>query len=262
MNTNTAREVLLAMSYLYSGDWQKIYEAISLRLMPSDEEIEQAKTHTKCNYITLADPDYPEYIKQIYRPPFVIYYYGDISLLTKPRKNLSIIGSRSPKEDDASMVDNIVGGLNPDINVVSGLAAGTDALAHEAAFKFNHKTIAVLGSGIDYCYPLININIYKKIKEEGLLISEYPGCTPPNQYQFPARNRIIAMLSKAVLIICGKRHSGTFITAEYGLIYNKYVCCVPSRDFKDSVCNLLIKEGAYLVEDSEDVNEIMDEKIY
>ena len=258
----TPRKILLAMSYKYAGDWQKIYEAVCLGDMPTDEEILDALNNTKSNFLTLADIEYPEYLRQIYRPPFVLYYYGDITLLNNPRKNLSVIGSRSPSETDIGIAQEIIGGLPDDVVIVSGLAAGVDGVAHQAALDNNLKTVAVLGGGIDNCYPSININIYKKIKEEGLLISEYPGSTLPNQSQFPARNRIIAMISKCVLIICGKRISGTFITANYALMYNKYVACVPSRDFKDSVCNLLIKEGAYLIESSDDVKEIMSENLY
>ncbi len=256
------RELLLAMSYKHSGDWQKIYEDCVLKNMPTLEEINLAKKRVRSGYITILDPDYPEYLKKYYRPPFVLYYHGDISLINSPKDNLSVIGSRDCLQEDIDLTKKTIKELDKKTVIVSGLAEGIDGAAHEAALENDLKTIAVLGSGIEKCYPPININIYKKIKENGLVISEYPGYFSGNQLSFPARNRIIAMLSRATLITCGLRHSGTFITAEWALMFGKVVGCIPSRNFGDSVCNLLIKEGAYLIEDASDVKELMSGKIY
>ena len=119
-------------------------------------------------------------------------------------------------EYGVNATEDIVGGIADQYNIVSGLAVGIDTIAHETTLSTGGKTIAVLGSGIDYVFPSSNMYLYKRIKENGLVISEYPGMTPPRTDTFPMRNRIIAMFSKAILVICGKRKSGTMRKELYG----------------------------------------------
>ena len=199
------------------------------------------------------DKEYPPELKKVYRAPIVLYYYGDISLLYKEKEALAVIGSRECTEVGRTITDQLVTELAPDFRIVSGLAKGIDAVAHESAIKAGGDTIAVLGSGIDYCYPYENYALYRLIKEKGLVISEYPNFTMPTQISFPMRNRIIAGLSKGILITEAKKKSGTMITVRWAQMIDKDIMCVPYRPSDESGCNQLIKEGAFMVEDSDDV---------
>ena len=106
------------------------------------------------------------------RPPFVLFYYGDISLITNIKVNLSVVGSRDFSAYGEKVTKDIVRSLPREINIVSGLARGIDMIAHRSALDSLHKAIAVLGSGIDVCYPLSNKDLYEEIKQKGLVISE------------------------------------------------------------------------------------------
>ena len=137
--------------------------------------------------------------------------------------------------------------------IVSGLAKGIDSIAHKGAIEGGGKTVAILGSGIDYCYPSENKELYDEIKSSHLLISEYPNKSMPTPEQFPWRNRIIAGLSNTIVVAEAGIHSGTYITVADGLMNGRNICCVPHMANLNSGCNKLIKEGAALVENAKDV---------
>ena len=176
MNTLSHREILACIAIQEKGDWSRIYERIKEKDYPSDDEaIETLKT-IKYNYITLADEVYPDMWKNTYRPPFVLFYYGDINiLLDDPQKCLAVIGSREYTEYGEKITRQLVKEVAKERVIVSGLAKGIDTIAAETAIKYGGKTVAVLGSGIDYCYPFENFDLYLYIKKYHLLISEYPG---------------------------------------------------------------------------------------
>ena len=138
------------------------------------------------------------------------------------------------------------------LTVVSGLAIGIDTAAGEASVPYG-CAVAVLGNGLDYVYPLENSDLQKKIGSAGLLLSEYPDGTPPTQRSFPARNRIIAGLSKGTVIVEAQKYSGTMITAAFALEFNRELAAVPHRAGEGSVCNEIIKEGGALVETTDDL---------
>ena len=139
--------------------------------------------------------------------------------------------------------------------VVSGLAAGIDFYAHKGILDGNGLTIAVLGNGIDIVYPRANREMYKRIKNHGLLLTEFPLGTPPYKRNFPMRNRIISGLSRGVVIIEAAQNSGALITAQYALEQGREVMAFPGRAGSASFNgnNSLIKEGAYLVENASDI---------
>lgn len=249
----SVREILIAHAIHFNGDWDKLFDSISDREYLSSEEITAANMNLKCKALTIADPEYPEYLRHAFKPPIVLFYEGDISLIQDPSKCLAVVGTRKPTEKGKAITREIVHKTCKEYITVSGLASGIDRIAHVTAIRGGGKTIAVLGSGIDYCYPTENNDIFKKIKENHLLISEYPPGSPPNQGNFPQRNRLIAIFSKGVLITESSIRSGTSITANFGLSFGREVMCVPSDDFNNSGCNLFIKEGAALVENAEDV---------
>ena len=229
------RKILVALAIHYGGEWDKIYKALMEKRYLPDDVADAYISSLKCNFITILDSDYPEYLKEQRCPPFVLFYYGDISLINDP----------------------IVSQLNKDIIVVSGLAKGIDAIAHLTSFKTNRRTVAVLGCGIENVYPVDNEELYSKFRKSkfNLIISEYPGMTNPEMFHFPARNRLIAAFSSSVLVTEAKIQSGTMITASFAVHYDRRVLCLPSNDYGNSGCNALIREGAILVENAEQVNE-------
>lgn len=252
-----ARDLLIALSLKYNGDWTLIYDALSNKTVQDENEL---KTYLKKNHyktLTMLDSDYPECLKQVYKPPFVLFYVGDISLLNDNTKKLAVVGSRKASEKFKAKTREIIINLYKDIVIVSGLAKGIDGIAHKSAIESNKKTIAIIGSGLDYTFPSENAELYSKIKQNHLLLSEYPEYVPPCQDNFPWRNRIIAGLSKAVFIPEAKHKSGTVITAGYAINMGKEILCLPSENFGDSACNVFLKEGARLVENADDVMEFL-----
>jgi len=250
-----SRNILLCLSLKYSGDWERIYQAICDRenLKLSEQEIDAANKKIKSQFITILDQEYPEHLRRSFKPPFVLYYYGNISLLNNIENSIAIVGSRENSDYGASITNQLAEELSSNYTIVSGLAKGIDAIAHQAVINRGGNTIAVLGSGIDVCYPFDNKDLYEEIKSNQLLISEYPNKCTPDSIHFPIRNRIIVALSKGVLVTEAKLRSGTMITVNYALEAGKPVMCVPERANVDSGCNALIKAGATLVETKEDV---------
>ena len=255
-----ARNILIYLSMLYKGDFDQIYNAlIQHDNPPSDEEVNEILKKVTSPCITILDDDYPDYLKQkVYHPPFVLYYYGDISLLKDENKNIAFIGSRKCSDYGQKITSQIVSEVSEKFNIVSGLAKGIDTCAHSACVNKIGKTIAVLGCGIDVCYPSSNHRLYHIIKNHGLLISEYPNDTPPEAHYFPMRNRIIVGLSRLIVITEAKKHSGTQISTAFALSSGKDVCCVPYPADNNSLCNHLIKQGAYMIENAKDLYDVLD----
>ncbi len=251
-----AREIIIYLSLMHKGEWDEIYSDIKNKVKNfNDEDIKREISKLKCQCITIIDENYPNDLKNIYKPPFVLYYYGDFSLLNNPERIVCSIGTREPSNYGVKMTHKVIAGLPKDIVIISGLAAGIDIESHKTAIENGLKTIAVLGSGIDNCYPRENIEIYEEIKNNHLLISEYPFEARPNRAHFPMRNRILAALSKTIFVTDASYHSGTSITVSFALECGKSVCCIPHHGDEESLCNKLIKEGAALIEKSDDLLE-------
>ncbi|MCH5171230.1 MAG: DNA-processing protein DprA [Erysipelotrichales bacterium] len=249
----TADEILLYLSLKYNGDWDKIYEAIKLKKDFSEQEFLSLKTKNKSNYITILNENYPTSLKDCYKPPFVLFYYGDINLLNA-KKKITIVGSRNCSQYGELCVLNITKELvQNDYIVVSGMAKGLDSFAHQVALDNGGKTIAVLGTGIDLCYPKQNFGIYKRIQENGLVISEYPTDTTIIKENFPKRNRILAALCEGVFVPEFKANSGTGITISMALNMGKPIFCTPHPIDDETANNNLIKDGAILVENANDI---------
>lgn len=253
----TGREILIYLSIKYKGNWDAVYGAIKRKEPIEETSFNELMAMVKSQTLTILDKSYPAHLKQCYKPPFVLYYYGDLSLLERQYETIAYVGSRKASEYGCKMARIIVGELAKRMVVVSGLARGIDTVAHETAINSKGKTIAILGSGIDYCYPRENKDLYDKIKNEHLLISEYPNHTEPDSSQFPLRNRLIAIFAKSVVVGEAGMKSGTLITVSYALSSGRDVCCVPYPADLSSACNSLIKQGAKLVESANDVYEEM-----
>lgn len=206
--------------------------------------------------ISIKDEKYPERLKQIAQPPVFLYYRGDISLAGK-EKTIAVVGTRKPtvygKNSCERIIDELIEG---DITTISGLALGIDTVCHKRTLQKGGKTIAVVGSGLDVVYPYENKKYWEEIGEKGLLLSEFPPETPPNAYNFPRRNRIIAGLSRGVAVIESKSKGGSLITAYLALEEGRDVFAVPGDIFSpasEGTNELIKKSEAKLITSGKDI---------
>lgn len=245
-------ERLLYFALKYLGDFNRIYKAILNKETVDEIGLLKMKKKMNCSYTTIISPDYPKCLKEIDSPPFVLFYYGNLSLCNK--NCISMIGGRECSDYGKQMALSISAKLaSREIVIVSGMAKGIDAYSHLGAMRAKGHTIAVLGSGIDYCYPKENWPLYQTLKEKQLIISEYPGNMVPRKECFPVRNRIVAGLGQKLLVVEAKQRSGTMITVNYSLEQGKDVYCVPNRIGEYDGCNRLISQGANIMIDVEDM---------
>lgn len=248
-----ARDILIYLSLLCQGDWKKITQKIQERFPIDAEKAKEEISKLKCNVVTLVDKNYPEVFKGVLRPPFVLYYYGNISLIKDYKRCIAYVGSRDASDYGLKMAEKLCGDLARDgFTIVSGLAIGIDGAAAKAALPYK-KAVGVLGCGIDIYYPKTNTKYQRQMKTDGLVLSEYPPGVNPFPDLFPSRNRIIAGLSCCTIVGEASTKSGTMITVSHALGYGREVVCVPFRADEDSMCNKLIKDGAAMVENVEDI---------
>ena len=222
--------------------------------MDWDLEIKKLQEQ-KVKVITILDGGYPQRLKEIYLPPIVLFYRGNLSLIN--RRAVAIVGSRDHSKYAKDCIHELIPVLvNDDVVVISGLARGVDTLAHEETLKANGSTIAVIGSGLNVVYPSENSKLYDVIAKRGLILSEYPLQSRPLKFHFPFRNRIIAGLSHGVCVIEAKEKSGSLITANLALSENREVFSVPGSIFSihSKGTNSLIEAGACLVSSSETIS--------
>lgn len=252
------RNILLYFSSKYAGDYHEIVNALRRKEEINDDELkEYAKTWETLHTITIVDHDYPACLKVIPNPPIVLYLKGDLTLLNNLERAIAVIGAREYSDYGKTKTYEIVTELvSDDFTIISGLARGIDGFAHDAALKAQGKTIAILGSGINYPYPAQNKKLYEAIEDKGLIISEYPDLTKPAPDYFKFRNRLVAAFATNVLIIEAKYRSGTIITVGHALEKGSDIYCLPERAGLDSGTNKLIKDGAYLVESASDIKKL------
>ncbi len=202
--------------------------------------------------ICFADPTYPELLRHIPDPPPVLWAMGDITLLQT--RTIAIVGARNASSLGTRMTRQIVNDLgDKGFTIVSGLARGIDAAAHAAALKTG--TIAVQAGGLDVVYPRENAALHDDIAAQGLRLSENPLGLVPQARHFPQRNRIIAGLAQATLVVEGAIRSGSLITARDATDLGREVMAVPGSpmDPRAAGCNALIRDGATLVRSAQDV---------
>ena len=209
------------------------------------------------SFVTLAEEAYPQQLKAIPNPPFVLYLRGDIAVLKQSDTLISIVGARAVTSYGKEVTRIITTELvQAGCVIVSGLAMGVDAIAHATTVENNGKTIAVLGCGVDCCYPTINESLYNSILANGgVIISEFPLGAPPSKGSFPSRNRIIAGLSTGVVVTEGAEDSGTLITADFAQKFGRNVFAVPgpiTSQLSKGPYKLIAK-GATLVTSGKDI---------
>ena len=233
------RAQLLHYALRYHGDYTAIRQALHIN-EPYDADCDVNSA------VTLVDADYPKRLRELTEPPYVLFYRGEWSLIHKPC--VAIVGSRRITDYATEMTQWIATHLAKQNVIVSGLAKGVDAVAHTAAIEIG-SSLAVLGCGIDRVYPTENHQLFHQLRCHGLIVSEYPHTTPPLKHHFPWRNRIVAALSRCVVVTLADFKSGSMITVRHALALGRDVATIPYRigDPEGEACNALIQEGAQMI---------------
>lgn len=212
-------------------------------------------------YLPWHDAGFPARLRRIPDPPAGIYVMGELPEERMPA--IAVVGARSCSEYGRMAARKFAGALaGAGVNVISGLARGIDGIGQEAALAHGGKTYAVMGCGVDICYPEENRVLYEKIKAQGGILSEVPPGTVPAPGLFPQRNRIISGLSDVVLVVEAREKSGTLITVDMALEQGRDVAVIPGRitDRLSLGCNRLVRQGAELVLEPADVLGMLGQK--
>lgn len=206
-------------------------------------------------WVSYWSEDYPKNLKNIFSPPIILYYKGNIE--KSDTNSVAVVGTRMPTQYGKNIAEKFSDELaSKGLTIVSGLARGIDSSAHRGALKHSGRTIAVVGSGLDVIYPSENRKLFNEITENGAVVSEYVLGTKPDAQNFPKRNRIISGMSLGTLVIETKTSGGALQTAAYALEQNKEVFAVPGNlgILQSEGTNLLIQKGeAKLVRNCEDI---------
>lgn len=224
----------------------------------SENEIKFIEKY-KITPLFITDDNYPKRLLNCYDSPALLYYRGNADL--NMSRIVSIVGTRNNSDYGKIVCEKFVEDLQSEnVLIVSGLAFGIDTIAHKAALKNNLQTVAVLAHGLDRIYPLQNKTLAKQITEQGGLLTDFISNTNPDKQNFPKRNRIVAGLCDAVIVMESSKKGGSLITAELGNSYNKDVFAIPGRinDSKSEGCNYLIQNNkAALINSGDDFLEMM-----
>jgi DNA processing protein len=257
------------------GEWVTAKQAIALQHEPTElaDLLEitwqwlQADPASR-RVLTLGDPHYPASLLEMEDPPLMLYamgassVWGGKSLDLNPARCMAVVGSRNPTTQGATNALQFSQALaQAGLTIVSGMALGVDAAAHEGALagacSGSIATVAVVGTGLDRVYPRQNRDLAHRIALQGLILSEYPLGTPPLSANFPRRNRIIAGLAHGTLVVEAALQSGSLITARLAVEQGKDVFAIPGsiHSTLSRGCHSLIKQGAKLVESAQDILE-------
>ena len=206
--------------------------------------------------LTLYSSDYPDYLKQIYCPPLVLYAKGNFALL-KSKTRFAIVGSRKCLSTDKKIAERYASELSSSgVTIVTGIAEGIDSSAINGALN-SGKIISVTAGGLDCLYPKENSDLFSAVANKGLCLSEQRLGVKPMPYMYPYRNRIIAGISSAVMVVSAGLKSGTLHTVSYALEQGKDIFAIPHdvNSASGAGCNNLIKMGAYLTDTPDDITE-------
>lgn len=226
------------------------------------EQLLQQHEQENPNFWTPDETDYPRLLLEISSPPPVLYYRGEV----RPQENqgvtplVGIVGTRNPSEYGRRWTRKISAALARNgFTIVSGLADGIDTEAHRSCLEAGGRTLAVLGTGVDVVYPPQNRGLYQQILNQGLVLSEYPAKTPPDRTHFPPRNRIIAGLSRAVVVMEAPTRSGALITARFANDFCRDVYVLPGTldNPRALGCLGLLSKGAQVIESESHLLEML-----
>lgn len=230
-----------------------LHDLQSRNLLMTIEQYKKQDVET----ITIFDPEYPNLLRETYNPPWVLYARGDITLMNNKRL-LAVVGSRQATSYGKKSIELLFPKLlDQQVVIVSGLALGIDALAHQTAINLKGSTIGIIAGGFNHLYPKENKRLAEEMMEKHLIISEFPPNTMPQKWHFPMRNRIISGLCYGTLVIEAKKSSGSLITANYAVQEGREVFAVPGHILSPNSVgtNELIQQGAKLVLTAEDILE-------
>ena len=209
---------------------------------PAEEEIKFLEKF-KIQPLFINDKNYPQRLLNCYDSPTLLFYKGTADL--NASKSISVVGTRTHTDYSKKITDKLIEELSAqNVLIISGMAYGVDALAHKAAVKNNLPTVGVLAHGLDQIYPAEHSNLAKDmLKNDGGLLTEFRSKTKPDKHNFPTRNRIVAGMSDATIVIESGIKGGSMVTAELANGYNKDVFAFPGKvtDSKSAGCNYLIK---------------------
>lgn len=246
-------------------EWKKIIplSAPKLQLFLDDlhsidviEKISQY-TYNEISCITVFEEEYPYLLKQIFDPPWVLYVKGNKELLMK-QKTLAVVGTRKPTSYGIEALNLILPPLiKQDFTIISGVAEGIDAVAHQVTLRENGQTIGVLGGGLFHLYPKSNLQLALTMMKRGLLLSEMPPARRSEPWMFPMRNRIISGMSQGLFVVEARERSGTLITAQAAMEQGRDVFALPGNILNPHSMgtNQLIQDGAKLVLSTVDIEE-------
>ena len=239
---------------------EKLLEALSGKeiFLRAENEMKFIE-HYRIHAFSFFDKEYPYRLSHCIDSPLVLYYKGTGSL--NHPKVIGIVGTRTPTEYGKEICNKLISGLvEQQIFVVSGLAYGIDTYAHKTALDNGLLTAAVLGHGLDRIYPFLNKSLAEKIVNQGGLVTDFPSKTGPERENFPKRNRIIAGLCDAVVVIEAAQKGGALITAEIANSYNRDVFAVPGRIgdlFSEGTNTLIRMNKASLIQSAEDIRYLL-----
>jgi DNA processing protein len=243
-----------AIAAILKQDQHRLSQAKTTAETPAIEKQITALKNGPYRLYTIWNTDYPASLKTLSTPPVLLFSRGELH--ADDQNAVAVVGSRSATEYGKTVAYDLAQSLAwAGFCVVSGMARGIDSFAHKGALDGGGRTVAVLGNGPDVAYPPENRKLMREIEQQGAVVSEFPPGTAPNPKHFPRRNRIIAGLSRGVIVVQARERSGALITAKHALEQGKEVMAVPgpinARTSKGP--NALIKQGAALVEDLDDV---------
>lgn len=251
---------------IYRADEQELHRAIGRRATDRhallDKGLDRAKEilefcrSKRVGIVTYADPTYPESLREISSPPVLLYYRGVWPDFNSGDFFAAIVGTRSVSDYGRKNTFTIAHDLaRAGAIIVSGMAIGIDGVALAGALSAGGVTVAVIGSGIDVCYPSQHVSLAREIVKRGCVITEFAPGTPPNKFNFPKRNRIISGLSAATLVMEGREKSGALITARCAKEQGRAVYALPGNvgSPNSEVTNLLLKNGARALVSADDV---------
>lgn len=244
-------------------DIGKYYQNNFLQNWYSTATDQQVQINAQIPFITIVDHCYPIHLRNIHCPPLVLYYAGNINLLSQ--SGLAVVGARKMSSYARSSLQTLLPKVIHRRHVIiSGLAAGVDGLSHEITLQEKGKTIGIIGSGIDRVYPKSHFDLQRQVSDHGLLLSEYPLGSAPLRHHFVERNRLIAGLCQACLIVEARNKSGSLITASIALQENRNVLAIPGpiNQPLSQGCNELIAAGAKLVMCADDILEELSNRFY
>lgn len=224
----------------------------------AEKELKLIKEH-KIRCLFFLDKDYPKRLMHIPDSPIMLYLKGNAEM--NAIRTLGIVGTRKPTFEGINQTEKLIEELKDyNIQIISGLAYGVDITAHKRSLEMGISNIAILGHGLSRVYPAVHTSVARAIEKCGGLLSEFPYYTEPDRERFPMRNRIIAGLSDALVVIETPKSGGSMITADMAFNYNKDVFAFPGRpqDVVSKGCNFLIKQNkAGLIENGKDLVEQM-----